>query len=121
MDNHANAIRAQKWTEIILECNRSGQKKAGWCAEHGISRKSFYYWQQKLRRQVTEQASSSTSIVPLQIENIGREINRPAALLGNPGNTEESVRIQLKEIEILVPCTSSPEYVATLVKALVNA
>ena len=29
MDNHANAIRAQKWTEIILECNRSGQKKAG--------------------------------------------------------------------------------------------
>ena len=121
MDNHANAIRAQKWTEIILECNRSGQKKAGWCAEHGISRKSFYYWQQKLRRQVTEQASSSTSIVPLQIENIGREINRPVALLGNPGNTEESVRIQLKEIEILVPCASSPEYVATLVKALVNA
>lgn len=118
MDNHANAIRAQKWTEIILECNRSGQKKASWCAEHGISRKSFYYWQQKLRRQVTEQASSSTSIVPLQIENIGQEINRPVALLGNP---EESVRIQLKEIEIVVPCTSSPEYVATLVKALVNA
>ena len=121
MDNQANEIRTQKWAEIILECNRSGQQKVAWCAEHGINRKTFYYWQQKLRKQVAEQRSSSTSIVPLQIENGGRGVSLPTAVIDNPDHTEKSVRIQLKGLEIVVPCTSPPEYIAALAKALVNA
>lgn len=58
MDNQAREIRPQKGTERILECNRSSQQKAVWCAERGINRKTFYYWQQKLRRQAAQQASS---------------------------------------------------------------
>lgn len=120
MDHQANEIRTQKWAEIILECNRSGQQKVAWCAEHGINRKTFYYWQQKLRKQVAKQMSSSTSIVPLQIENRGREMSQPVPLLDNSDHTEKSVRIQLKGLEIVVPCTSPPEYIAALAKALVN-
>jgi transposase-like protein len=36
--------------EVVQDCKRSGQSNIAYCREHGIKIKTFYYWQNKLRR-----------------------------------------------------------------------
>ena len=45
MDKITHKVRCEQWTNIIKECLASGMPKTTWCREHGISDKSFFYWQ----------------------------------------------------------------------------
>jgi len=38
------------WQDRIQECRNSGQTVVAWCAEKGISEKTYYYWHRKLAR-----------------------------------------------------------------------
>lgn len=59
MDKITHKVRCEQWANIIKECLASGMNKTAWCREHGISDKSFFYWQRRLR----EEAYISTVIV----------------------------------------------------------
>ncbi len=117
MDNQTSEIRAQKWAEIVIACNRSGQPKTAWCEEHGVNRKSFYYWQSKLRKHAAGGAPTTNSIVPLQIAESRKEEPEHQGL---PSFAEKVIRIQIKGLEIGIPAESPPAYVAALAKELVN-
>lgn len=43
-------LRIQYWLDIIHQCRESGQSNSQWCAENGISIKSYYYWLAKIRK-----------------------------------------------------------------------
>ena len=51
MDKITHKVRCEQWTNIIKECLASGMPKTTWCREHGISDKSFFYWQRILRKE----------------------------------------------------------------------
>lgn len=51
MDKITHKVRCEQWTNIIKECLASGMPKTTWCREHGISDKSFFYWQRILREE----------------------------------------------------------------------
>ena len=51
MDKITHKVRCEQWTSIIKECPASGMPKTTWCREHGISDKSFFYWQRILREE----------------------------------------------------------------------
>ena len=51
MDKITHKVRCEQWTNIIKECLASGMPKTAWCREHGISDKSFFYWQRILREE----------------------------------------------------------------------
>lgn len=51
MDKITHKVRCEQWTNIIKECLASGMPKTTWCREHGISNKSFFYWQRILREE----------------------------------------------------------------------
>lgn len=51
MDKITHKVRCEQWTSIIKECLASGMPKTTWCREHGISDKSFFYWQRILREE----------------------------------------------------------------------
>ena len=51
MDKITHKVRCEQWTNIIKECLASGMPKTTWCREHGISGKSFFYWQRILREE----------------------------------------------------------------------
>lgn len=51
MDKITHKVRCEQWTNIIKECLASGMNKTAWCREHGISDKSFFYWQHRLREE----------------------------------------------------------------------
>ena len=49
--------RAQQWALVIQECSASGLSNREFCRQRGISEKSFYYWQRKMRTQLIEATS----------------------------------------------------------------
>ena len=53
MDKMTHEIRAASWRSIISQCQArpAGQTRKQWLAQNGISEKSYYYWQRKLRRE----------------------------------------------------------------------
>ena len=78
--------RQIQWAAVIQECKASGLTKKEYCIRHGLSEKSFYYWQRKFREQVVEAAAPqlvqieavSASTELLQISFRGAELKLPA-------------------------------------------
>ncbi len=63
------SLRAQRWKQIIIECNSSGMKKADWMRLHGVSDKSFYRWQTALRDQILKELEERQKGVLKQEDN----------------------------------------------------
>ena len=61
MDRITHKVRCEQWTKIIKECLASGMSKTAWCREHGISDKSFFYWQRRLREEAYISTIESSS------------------------------------------------------------
>ena len=54
MDKEAAAIRFANWEQLIVAANSSGLRKREWCEQNGITEKTFYYWQRKVRSKAIE-------------------------------------------------------------------
>lgn len=81
--------RAQTWAVLIQECKASGMTNKDFCEQRGVSEKSFYYWQKKLRTRLVESAAApqlvqlapqSESVELLQIHFRGAELKLPVAI-----------------------------------------
>jgi hypothetical protein len=44
--NHCKNLA--KWQQMVYDCRNSGVTVRAWCADHGISEKSYYYRQRKV-------------------------------------------------------------------------
>ena len=53
--------RLQGWAEIMRDCQASGLTNREFCAQRGISEKTYYYWLRKLRQ------TAAASISPPQL------------------------------------------------------
>lgn len=49
-----DGLRLQNWMEIIRECQESGLTNKEFCAQRGITEKTYYYWLRKVRLAATE-------------------------------------------------------------------
>jgi len=36
------------WTQRVAECRSSGMQVKTWCQTHGVSKKTYYYWQRRV-------------------------------------------------------------------------
>lgn len=50
MDQLTKEVRFNQWAELILEANNSGLTKAEFCRRHGLSKRTMYYYQTKIRK-----------------------------------------------------------------------
>lgn len=64
MDKTTHEVRLTQWKKIIEECHTrpENQTAKSWLSEHGISEKSFYYWQRKLRLRAYEEMQRPASL-----------------------------------------------------------
>ena len=67
MEKITHQMRLQQWSKIISECLASGQNKTAWCREHGISDKSFFYWQRRLREEAYISTVDSSSLPAVSV------------------------------------------------------
>ena len=53
MDKTTHEIRISNWRSIIEQCQArpEGQSARQWLADNGISEKTYYYWQRKVRHE----------------------------------------------------------------------
>ena len=49
-----DGYRLQQWTQIIQQCKSSGLTNKAFCAQNGISEKTYYYWLRKMRTALAE-------------------------------------------------------------------
>ena len=92
--------RAQNWAMVIQECSDSGLSNREFCRQRGISEKSFYYWQRKLRQQIVEAASPQ--LVPLE----------PVTA------SDDLLQIQYRGAELKLPAGVDMDAVASLLRSL---
>ena len=49
-----HAAKLQEWSAKVAECRGSGSGVKAWCAEHGISPKTYYSWERQIVKEATE-------------------------------------------------------------------
>ena len=92
--------RAQNWATVIRECSSSNLSNREFCRQRGISEKSFYYWQRKLRQQIIE--TSAPQLIQLETASV-------------PDNI---LRIQYRGAELKLPAGVDMDAVAALLRSL---
>ena len=91
--------RQIQWAAVIQECKASGLTKKEYCIRHGLSEKSFYYRQKKLRTQI---AASAPELVPLE--------------MASP--VEEELQIRYRGAELKLPSGVDMDAVAALSRSV---
>lgn len=92
--------RAQQWALAIHECSNSGLSNREFCRQRGISEKSFYYWQRKLREQIVNEAS------PKLVQLDSRSV------------LEDVLHIQYRGAELKLPGGVDVDAVATILRSI---
>ena len=87
---------------VIQECKASGLTNKEYCIRHGLSEKSFYYWQKKLCTQI---AASAPELVPLEVGSaveVALQIRYRGAELKLPaGINMDGVTVLLRSVQSL--------------------
>ena len=110
-----HAALLQEWSGRIAECRTSGKSVKAWCAEQGITIKTYYYWEKKF---VTEATQQLTLPAPAQAGLLMRVNPDTMPGGGDAVNVGSGIIIRHGESIITLPAGSSAEVVADLVKAL---
>lgn len=65
MDQITHDVRLANWKKVIEECQARPERQSAkqWLTEHGISEKSYYYWQRKIRLQAYEERKKSNALL----------------------------------------------------------
>lgn len=118
MDQVTHSIRRQNWIRIIQEChNRPSHMTARqWMKENGISEKSYYYWQRKLRAEAAEQMELSLPIAQPTQEVTFMEVPMTTKST-NPIATNTTI-IKVGDAEIEISEDISDEFLIRIVKAV---
>ena len=91
--------RQIQWAAVIQECKASGLTNKEYCIRHGLSEKSFYYWQKKLRTQI---AVSAPELVPLEVAS----------------PVEAELQIRYRGAELKLPSGVDMDAVAALLRSV---
>lgn len=80
MDKITHEIRLSHWKAVIEQCSLrpSGQTVKQWLADNGINEKTYYYWQRRVRKDVSGQ------------------INLP-----QPAESQEPISVSFAEIPVI--------------------
>ena len=88
-----------QWAAVIQECKDSGLTNKEYCIRYGLSEKSVYYWQKKLRTQIV---ASAPELVPLEVAT----------------PVEEELHIRYRGAELELPSGVDMDAVAALLRSI---
>ena len=67
MNAKVNEVRIRKWMEILQAASTSELSKTEWCRQNGITKRTFYYWQHKVREYLLEQGAAGDIAFPVSV------------------------------------------------------
>ena len=91
MDELTREVRMNKWAEIILAANSSGLTRAEFCKQNGLSTKTFYNYQRKLRKELYEASlqTGNNTLVEIPISKPVERVLDATAIIHANGITIE--------------------------------
>ena len=101
----ATNYQMQEWMDIIRDCRNSGLTVQQYCDEKNLSRPTYYYWLNKIRKAALESVDSSPAFVELKPP---APVSRSTAL----------VSIHVGEATIDLPENISDEFLIRILKAV---
>ncbi len=94
--------RQIQWAAVIQECKASGLTNKEYCIRHGLSEKSFYYWQKKLRSQIIDAVPELAPLDQEPTQSRELHIQYPGADLTLPEKVDiDAVTALLRSIQSL--------------------
>ena len=77
MDQITHEMRMEHWKQIITQCQSrpEGQSAKQWMRENGISDKSYYYWQRRIRQEAYAEIKSASPLVAVPTRPANDEIS----------------------------------------------
>lgn len=84
MEQRLQALDARQrgvvWSQRIAECRSSGMTVRAWCQERNFSEKTYYYWQHRIFKAMTEQpAFAEISIASKQPTTVAATVRMSEA------------------------------------------
>ena len=73
MNQLTKDVRYRKWAEIILAANNSGLSKTEFCKQNGISKRTLYYYQNKIRQGLYDNVMQEEAIPLVEVPLSGRQ------------------------------------------------
>ena len=113
----AQEVRLAQWAEKIREQKNSGLNIRAWCADQGIARQQYFYWQKKLRelacqellRDATEETDAEQRVVP-----------SGWAVCKAEEETQKAITIEIGRCRVLAEPDVDPEWLAKVCRVLVS-
>jgi len=106
-------VRLREWSEILRTRRESGLTVRAYCAENGINEKTYYYWQNKVRRATCEQISSHPN-------TYGSLIPPGWAQISTVAPAEETLAIEIGSTRIMADKNTSSELLEKVCRVLVS-
>ena len=103
----ATNYQMQEWMDIIRDCRNSGLTVQQYCDDNNLSRPSYYYWLNKIRKTALESATPAPTFV---------ELKPPA--VSQPNNS--AINICIGDARIELSETISDEFLIRILKAVAH-
>ena len=71
--------RLAEWIKRVEACRKSGQTVSQWCRENGVAVSTYYVWQRKVFKEVSEKAEVCFAEVP--VYSAALAVSRTAAVI----------------------------------------
>ena len=94
--------RLQQWTQIIQQCKSSGLTNKAFCAQNGISEKTYYYWLKKMR----------TALAEKEAPHIIRLEDTPT------DEPEDMIHIRFRSANMTLPAGTNVQAIAAVLQSL---
>lgn len=122
MNQATHIVRHRYWQDVIDQClsRPKGTTTSQWCKDNGINRKSYYYWQRKLRDEAYAQ-----NCVPAVTDNCTdiafAEINVPAVVQPQAEEMKTTACVKRNGISIEFTNEISADLLSQLLKEVLHA
>lgn len=108
----AKEVRLANWARVLRERRDSGLSVRCYCQEQGITEKTYYYWQRRLRiatcNKLEEQTNAATH----------REMTTFAALPITSSRSSGNIVIRLNGTEIEIHSGAEPAAIDTVLRII---
>ena len=127
MDRSSYQVRINQWVSIIQAQAASHMNKTEWRRENGITVRTFYYWQGKLRNMILESseapsqkqlpsAPETPTFCELSVPDL-QKIDPIIPLNDTPGNGSGLI-VEIRDYRIIVGDFVSKDAVASVIEML---
>ena len=110
-------VHMKEWAGLIAECQSSTQTVKGWCEEHGINTKSYYYWLRKIRLRTLQNMPEYDSEVPVA-QHDGAISFKPLEIEGTALAAGAAVTVRLPNATLEVSRGTDRETIEAVLLAL---